>query len=308
MSSTSLLLLNLILAMMMFGIALSLKPADFRQVIRQPKGPLTGLAAQFVLMPALTWLLTLLVPMPAEVALGLILVASCPGGSFSNIVTYLAKGNTAMSISMTGIASVAAAFMTPFNFMFYAGMNPQTAQLLKQIAVPPESLLMMVALVLALPLALGLICSQIAPGFAKRSEPFFRIISLLTLFSFVAIALVSNWPRFIAGASVFLLAVIVHNALALGIGWLCARVMKLPVADRRAITLEVGLQNSGLGLGIIFTFFGDLTGMAIIAAGWGIWHLISGMGLCYCWHRLDHRHAALTSPVSSTREQHKGTL
>lgn len=172
MSSTSLLLLNLILAMMMFGIALSLKPADFRQVVRQPKGPLTGLAAQFVLMPALTWLLTLLVPMPAEVALGLILVASCPGGSFSNIVTYLAKGNTAMSISMTGIASVAASFMTPFNFMFYASMNPHTALLLKQIAVPPESLFIVVALVLALPLTLGLFCSQMAPALPNAANPF----------------------------------------------------------------------------------------------------------------------------------------
>ncbi|QUJ67272.1 bile acid:sodium symporter family protein [Photobacterium sp. GJ3] len=289
MSNTSLLLLNLVLALMMFGIALGLKPADFRTVARHPKGPLTGLAAQFFLMPALTWLLTMVVPLPAEVALGLILVASCPGGSFSNLVTYLANGNTAMSISMTGMASLAAVVMTPLNFMGYASLNPATAVLLKQITVPPQSILLVVILVLALPLALGLLCGYLAPGFARRSEPWFRVTSLITLLGFVAAALLSHWPQFIAGANVYLLTVVAHNALALAIGWLSAWTMKLPMADRRAVTLEVGLQNSGLGLGIIFSFFSDLTGMAIIAAGWGIWHLLSGLGLCFLWQRQDRR-------------------
>ena len=289
MSALTLFALNAVLAMMMFGIALSLTTADFKRVLSKPKGPAVGLAAQFILLPAMTCGLTWLIPMPSEVALGLILVSCCPGGSFSNLMTYLSNGNTAMSVSMTGVASVLACVLTPFNFMFYAGLNPHTEQLLQAISVSATDMLMIVALVLALPLAAGLFCANQFPHFARRSEPFFRIVSLITLFGFVAIALVMNWERFIGGASIFLLAVVLHNALALAVGWCSARALGLNKGDRRAITLEVGLQNSGLGLGIIFTFFADQTAMAIIAAAWGIWHLVSGMGLSLSWQFLDRR-------------------
>ncbi|MEW9797079.1 bile acid:sodium symporter family protein [Alteromonas sp. CYL-A6] len=289
MSPETLFTLNAILAMMMFGIALSLTTADFRRVVKKPLGPVVGMAAQFILLPALTCLLTWLIPMPGEIALGLLLVSCCPGGSFSNLMTYLAGGNTAMSVSMTGIASLLACVLTPLNFMFYASINPRTHALLSSISVSVTDMLIVVAFVLAIPLALGLLCARQWPEFARTSEPFFRFISLFTLFGFVAIALFMNWERFIGGASLFLLAVVVHNALALLIGWGSARALGLATPDRRAITLEVGLQNSGLGLGIIFTFFSDLTGMAIIAAAWGIWHLISGTSLSLFWQRSDRK-------------------
>lgn len=291
MSATSLFVLNTILAMMMFGIALSLTAADFKRIVKKPLGPVVGLVAQFVLLPALTCLLIYLIPIPADVALGLLLVSCCPGGSFSNLMTYLSRGNTALSVSMTGVASLLACVLTPLNFMFYGAVNPRTRELLSSISVSVSDMLMIVALVLAIPLALGLLCARRYPVFAQKSEPFFRFISLFTLFGFVLIALGMNWQKFIGGASIFLLAVVAHNAMALGIGWLSARVLGLPVADRRAVTLEVGLQNSGLGLGIIFTFFSDLTSMAIIAAAWGIWHLISGMSLSFLWQGLDRRRA-----------------
>jgi BASS family bile acid:Na+ symporter len=290
MSSSTLLILNAVLAMMMFGIALSLTLADFKRIVKKPKGPLVGLAAQFILLPAMTCALTWLIPMPSEVALGLILVSCCPGGSFSNLMTYLSNGNTAMSVSMTGVASLLACVLTPLNFMFYAELNPHTQQLLQSISVSASDMLLIVAMVLALPLIAGLFCGHHFPNFARRSEPFFRIVSLITLFGFVAIALFMNWQRFVGGASIFLLAVVLHNALALIIGWCSARALGLNKGDRRAITLEVGLQNSGLGLGIIFTFFADQTAMAIIAAAWGIWHLISGTGLTLIWQFLDRRH------------------
>lgn len=291
MSSTSLFVLNAVLAMMMFGIALSLTPEDFRRIARQPLGPLVGMIAQFVLLPALTCLLTWLVPMPSEIALGLLLVSCCPGGSFSNLMTYLSNGNTAMSVSMTGVASLLACVLTPLNFMFYAALNPRTQSLLNSISVSTADMLTVIAFVLAIPLALGLTCARIWPLFARKSEPFFRFVSLFTLFGFVAIALFMNWDKFIAGASIFLLAVVVHNALALAIGWGAARALQLPQADTRAITLEVGLQNSGLGLGIIFTFFANLEAMAVIAAAWGIWHLISGLSLSTYWQFKDRRTA-----------------
>ncbi|MBG23585.1 MAG: bile acid:sodium symporter [Idiomarinaceae bacterium] len=293
MSASSLLVLNAVLAMMMFGIALSLKADDFKRVVQQPKGPLVGLLAQFLLLPLITFAAISVVPMPAEIALGLLLVSCCPGGSFSNLMTYLANGNAAMSVSMTGIASLAASLLTPINFMFYASLNPHTDALLKSIDVSTWDMLAIVFFVLAIPLALGLWCARLFPRFAQRSEGFFRIASLLALFGFVAIALVLNWERFVAGASIFLLAVVVHNAVALSIGWGSARALGLPVADRRAITLEVGLQNSGLGLGIIFTYFSSLTEMAIIAAAWGIWHLISGLSLTLFWQSRDRRALAV---------------
>jgi BASS family bile acid:Na+ symporter len=293
MSSSSLLWLNGVLALMMFGIALNLRWSDFQRVVRYPKGVLTGLLAQFVLLPALTFTATMLLPIPAEIALGLLLVASCPGGSFSNIVTYLAGGNAALSVSMTAVASLAATVLTPFNFMLYASLNPTTAALLQSIAVPAEQLYLVVGLVLALPLALGLVVGRLAPTWAVRMEPWFRHGSLLALFGFVALALASNWAQFIADANWYLLAVVAHNALALLLGYSAARLMQLTRADQRAITFEVGLQNSGLGLGIIFTFFGSMGDMAIIAAGWGIWHLIAGMSLCFFWQARDRKRALL---------------
>lgn len=283
MSPATLLALNGVLALMMFGIALSLRMQDFVQVFKSPKGPITGLFAQFVLLPLLTFLATLALPLPPEIELGLLLVSACPGGSFSNIVTHLAKGNTAMSVSMTAIASIGATLMTPLNFVFYSGLNPETASLLKTIEVPASQIFVTVAGVLGIPLAIGLWVNQRFPKFSGKSEAFFRYFSLFALFAFVIGALAGNWAQFKAQANFYMLAVVVHNAMALGIGYLSAKLAGLGDADRRAITLEVGLQNSGLGLGIIFTFFSDLPGMAIIAAGWGVWHLVSGMSLVWYW-------------------------
>ena len=166
MSSTSLFVLNAVLAMMMFGIALSLTPEDFRRIARQPLGPLVGMIAQFVLLPALTCLLTYLVPMPSEIALGLLLVSCCPGGSFSNLMIYLSNGNTAMSVSMTGVASCLACVLTPLNFMFYAALNPRTQSVLNSISVSTADMLAVIAFVFAIPLDLGLTCAGLWPSFA----------------------------------------------------------------------------------------------------------------------------------------------
>lgn len=289
MSGASLIILNLILAFMMFGIALSLTVDDFRRILVNPRGPLTGIAAQFLLLPAVSWGLTMVVAMPAEIALGIILVGSCPGGSFSNIMTHLAKGNTALSVSMTGISSIGAALMTPASFVFYSGLNPDTAALLKEISVPAQNILLVVGLVLIIPLILGLITARLSPVFAHKSDGMFRMVSLAVLFIFVAVTLSKHWQVFVHSVGSFFFIVILHNALALLTGWLSARLMKLDDADTRAVTLEVGIQNSGLGLGIIFTFFDQLAGMAIIAASWGIWHLISGLTLTGYWNLKDKK-------------------
>lgn len=284
-SPESLLLLNAILAFMMFGVSLTLKPADFKEVLRSPIAPGIGLVAQFLVLPALTTWMTWVLKVDPELALGMILVASCPGGSFSNIMTHIGRGNVAVSVSMTAVSSLAAIVMTPLNFMIYGQMNPATRQLLQEIAIDPLGILLLVTAILAVPLLIGMAVGHRFPNFARKSDRPFRILSLLVFFAFIVIAVNKNLTVFLDHMASFAALVVAHNALALSIGALAAYSAKLCIADRRAVTLEVGIQNSGLGLGILFTFFPEYGGMMIIAAFWGVWHLVSGLTLALLWSR-----------------------
>ena len=277
--------LNLVLGCMMFGIALSLSPADFKRVAVMPKAAGVGLICQFILLPFISYLITVIFQVPAEVALGLILVGCCPGGTFSNIMTYLARGNAALSVSMTAVSSSVAAFATPANFLLYASLNPETAGLVTAIDVGVTGIVSFVVGVLIIPLVLGLSVRHRWPQLAIKFEVPFRRFSLLLLLSFAVIALASHWGQFAAGVTGYALLVILHNLVALLIGFAMASLAGLNVADRRAVTLETGIQNSGLGLGIIFSFFPGYGEMAIIAGAWSIWHLTSGLILSSWWAR-----------------------
>lgn len=281
----SLVTLNAILALMMFGVSLNLRPADFRRVLSIPRAPVAGLFAQFVLLPLATCLFTWALNIDPQLALGMILVASCPGGSFSNIMTWLSRGSVAVSVSMTAISSLAATVMTPLNFAFYGWLNPHTRGYLQEIALQPENVLMLVLLVLALPLILGMLVGGRFPSLAERSEKPLRFTSLLIFLAFVAIAFFNNVDLFLAKFHTFFWLVVGHNLLALTLGYAMARLMRLSVPDQRAVTLEVGIQNSGLGLVILFTFFPDAGGMMLITAFWGVWHLVSGLTLSQIWAR-----------------------
>jgi len=280
----SLIVLNLILALMMFGVSLTLRVEDFRQIVRAPVAPAIGLVAQFIFLPAATAAVTWYFNVDPELALGMILVASCPGGTFSNIMTYIGRGNVAVSVSMTAVSSLAAIVMTPFNFVLYGQLNPVTQDLIQQIAINPMSIFLLTTLVLAIPLVLGMAVGSRYPNFAKRAEAPFRIVSLFVFLAFVVIAFSSNTDVFLQHIGSFAVLVIGHNALALSIGALSAYVSRLSIADRRAVTLEVGIQNSGLALSILFTFFPQHGGMLIIAAFWGVWHLVSGLTLAVFWN------------------------
>ncbi|MGP5303216.1 bile acid:sodium symporter family protein [Psychrobacter celer] len=284
-SPSSLVLLNLILALMMFGVSLSLRLEDFKRVILSPIAPIAGLFAQFLLLPLMTCLLTWALNIDPELALGMILVASCPGGSFSNIMTWLARGNVAVSVSMTAVSSLAATVLTPLNFAFYGWLNPHTREYLTQITIEPSSILILVLLVL---LVLGMVTGRKLPDLVVRIQKPLRIISLLVLMSFVAIAFSSNVALFIERFHSFFWLVVAHNLLALSLGYGIGRMLKLPIADRRAVTLEVGIQNSGLGLVILFTFFPEAGGMMLITAFWGVWHLVSGLTLSQIWARIPY--------------------
>ncbi len=281
----SLMLLNVILGLVMFGVALDMRTSDFKHVFVTPKPVIIGLVAQFIFLPALTWVMTMLIQPAPSIALGMILVAACPGGNVSNFITHYSRGNTALSVSMTAISTAVAIFMTPFNLTFWASLNPETSQLLTKIAVDPLDMLLSVFLLLGVPMVLGLLISHKAPSVAKKLHKPMRIFSLIVFGVFIAGALAANWSHFLNYVGYVVFYVFAQNAMALATGYFSALGVGLKEADRRAVSIEVGIQNSGLGLTLIFTFFHGLGGMALIAAWWGVWHIISGMALGTIWAR-----------------------
>ncbi|MBE7438879.1 MAG: bile acid:sodium symporter family protein [Spirochaetales bacterium] len=289
----SLITLNIVLALVMFGIALDLRLSAFQAVLRSPRAPVIGLFAQFVLLPAFTYLVVRLIEPHPSVALGMMLVAACPGGNLSNFFTHLSGGNTALSVSMTAVSSALAVFFTPFNLAFFSSMYEPTASILREVNLDSLDMFINVLLILGLPLVLGLLVSHRLPKIALVLKKPFRYISLTFFVLFVLAALAANWDNFLSHIHLVAGLVFLHNLVALLSGYGLAFLTKLPAYDRRAITVEVGIQNSGLGLTLIFNFFGGMGGMALIAAWWGIWHIISGLFLSAIWSR---------TPLPETKE------
>jgi len=281
--SDSLWTLNLALALVMYGIALDIEVRQFKEVLRTPKLVLVGLLSQFILLPALTYLLVLWMKPTPSVALGLFLVAACPGGNVSNFMSHLAKANTALSITLTAFSTLLSVIMTPLNFQWYASLYEPTEVLLRSISVDSADLFKVVGLLLALPLAMGLYTRYRFKAIAMRLEKILKPLSLLLFIVLVATALASNWDSFLKYATQFADLVIFHNSLSILLGFSTAVVFRLDRYSRRSIAIETGIQNSGLGLLLIFSFFDGLGGMAIIAALWGVWHLISGLLLGLFW-------------------------
>lgn len=284
-SAGSLMLLNGVLAVVMFSIAIDLKPGDFRAFTKAPKPLIVGLLSQFVLLPVLTYLLVIVVQPQASVALGLILVAACPGGNISNFITHRAGGNTALSVSMTAFSTVGAILLTPVNIAFWGSLYAPSASLLRSTQIDPVNIAITVGLMLILPLILGITLNTRRPALTARLRGPLQLASMAIFVGFVAIALAANWSTFLAFAGGIAGLVIVHNALGLGGGYALATLARLTPFDRRAVTIETGIQNSGLGLVLIFGFFGGLGGMAVVAAFWGIWHAISGLVLAQLMSR-----------------------
>lgn len=283
--SGALLGLNVALAIVMFGVALNITINDFKILMRQPKLVLVGLLSQFVLLPFFTFILVSLVNPQPSIALGMIMVAACPGGNISNFMTHLAKGNTALSVSLTAFATALAVIMTPFNFEFYGQLYKPTAMILKSVELNPWELLKVVSLILGIPLILGMFIRFKKPGFAVKCSKFLKPISILIFIAIVVIAFLNNLDVFYNYVQHVLVLGISHNIMAICLGLAVAYVFKLKLIDRKTIAIETGIQNSGLGLLLIFTFFQGLGGMAILAAFWGIWHIISGLTLATYWSK-----------------------
>jgi BASS family bile acid:Na+ symporter len=281
----SLIALDVILAFVLFGVALDMKVEDFRGIVTAPRGTLIGLAAHSLLLPAVAFGLTLLLDPAPSIALGMLLVASCPSGNISNFLVNYAHGNPALSVTIAAFSMLGSVLFTPFNLAFWGAMNPSTRAILHEVQLSPWSVLGTIVVLLVIPTLLGMGVAHRHPRFAARARGPFRLLSLAFFAVFVVGALLANLEFFAAWVPRVALFVFLLNALALATGYYTAKAARLHEADRRAVAFEVGIQNSGFGLALVFNFFDGLGGMAIVAAWWGIWHLLAGTTLASWWRR-----------------------
>ncbi len=273
------LVLSLVLATMVFAVALELRIDDFRRVGQTPRAVVAGLIPQFVLLPGATWLATLALELPASTEAAMILVACCPGGALSNVITHLGRGNTALSVSISAVASLLALFLTPFNFTWMVSSNPVTASWLRALAIDASDIWFSLLVLLAAPMILGLAVAHRLPGLAKSMRKPLGRFAVAALLLFIAAGLFRERALLTAQILPQLLVVVLHNASGLLLGFGCATAFGVAERDRRAITIEGGMQNSGLALGIIAVQFNADLGMVIVASLWGIWHVVSGLTL-----------------------------
>ena len=269
--------LNIALAFVMFGIALSIDWRDFKPVVLKPKALIVGVASQFLIFPLISFLLVLFLKPVPSIALGMILVAACPGGNISNFITHFSRGNDALSVSLTAIATLLAVVMTPLNLAFWGNLYEPTSVFLKSVSVEPIEMVKLVGLILGVPLVLGMFIHEKFPLFALRTSIVMKKLSLLFFIALIFLALGKNLEAFERYVMEVFWLVLLFNFVAFASGFSLAKWWGLSWKDTKTITIETGIQNSGLGLLLIFTFFDGLGGMAILTAFWGIWHLISGL-------------------------------
>ena len=287
--------INIVLAFVMFGVALGIKPKTFVDIFKKPQSIFLGVICQLILLPALTFLLTItfknwISPM---IALGMILVSSCPGGNISNFITSLSRGNTELSVSLTAFNTAACIFSTPLNFSFWGRMYLNFAEkrmLLPELEIPFWEIFKTIVILLGIPLVLGILCSQYLPKVSAKLKKPMQYLSVAFFILMVVLTFGNNIDAFMKCIKYIFLIVLVHNLLALGIGFGTGTIFKTPYKDRRTLTIETGIQNSGLGLVLLFNpaifdpvIWSNNGGMVVITAWWGVWHIVSGLTLAYAW-------------------------
>ncbi len=283
-------IMNFAIAFIMFGVALGINPKHFSNIINKPKSAIVGIISQYFLLPALTYLLVLILKPSTAVALGMILVASCPGGNVSNMISAISKSNVALSISLTGITTAMSLFMTPLNFAFWGGLYAKHSPLLVPITIEAEEMFRTVFIILGIPVILGMFVGTKFPNFARKVEKHVQRVSIIFFVIFIIGALAGNLSLFFRYIHLIFLLVLFHNGLAFWGGYLLPKVLKVNEINSRTISIETGIQNSGLALALIFNpriFPVDLElgGMAFIAAWWGIWHIVAGLALALYWRK-----------------------
>jgi BASS family bile acid:Na+ symporter len=271
----------------MFGVALGIKVAHFKEVLLHPKSVLIGIFSQFIALPALTFLLVLIIRPSPSVAMGMILVAACPGGNISNFISSLAKANVALSVSLTAFATLTAIILTPLNFALWGNLYSETAELVIPIEIDAWEMMKTVFILLGIPIIVGIWFSNKFPKATQVILKPIKIFSFIAFGGFILAAFASNFKFFISYIHLIFLIVLVHNFLALSTGFSLASIFRLPKPDRRTLTIETGIQNSGIALVLIFNpnLFDGLGGMAFIAAWWGIWHILAGLLVASIWSK-----------------------
>ncbi len=300
-SSNNLLALNIALAFVMFGVALEIKIDHFKRLILNPRSTIIGVFSQFFMLPFLTFLLTIALHnyLTPTMALGMILVSACPGGNISNFISSLAKGSIALSVSLTVIATLGAIFFTPINFAFWGKQTISFYQaadpdmLLRPLEIDAYQMFKTVLIILGIPIISGIFINNKFPLFTSKILKPIKMFSILLFSTIVIIAIVKNFEYFKIAIGYIFFIVLIHNALAIGSGYLLGLIGRRPFADRKTIAIETGIQNSGLALVLIFNpkIFPaelELGGMAIIAAWWGIWHILSGLLLAGYWSKFKY--------------------
>ena len=281
--------INIVLSFVMFGVALGIKPGIFVEVFKKPKSVLLGMLCQLVLLPAVTCLLAILLGswISPMMGLGMILVASCPGGNISNFMSSLGKANIELSVSLTAISTALAVIMTPFNFWLWGSAYLHFAPVAHEVptlVIPLWDVFKTIFILLGIPLTLGILTSHFLPKVAAVLKKPLQWISILFFIAMVVLSFTGNMDAFLRCIKYIFLVVLIHNLIALSIGYSVGTIAKVPKKDRRTLTIETGIQNSGLGLVLllgtsIFANFPPHGGMLVITAWWGIWHIISGLSV-----------------------------
>ena len=268
--------INYLLGVVMFGMGLTLNLQDFKIVFSRPRDVIIGCLAQFTVMPLLAWGLSRLFSLDEALALGVILVGCCPGGTASNVITYLAKGDLALSVGMTGVSTLLAPFLTPLLTWALAG---------KSVNVDVVGMLLSILWVVILPIAIGLIVKWIWPKFTEKATDYLPAFSSIAIALIVAIIISANADKLLAGGLLIIVVVMLHNICGLGLGYLIGCLLGMSVSKKRAISIEVGMQNSGLASSLATIHFAAYPLATIPGAIFSVWHNLSGAAVAYLYRR-----------------------
>lgn len=277
--------LNILMSFLMFGIALDISTKDFKNVIQIPKPIGVGILCQYLFFPALTLAVIYIMQPSTTVALGMVLVSACPSGNMANFLTHRAHGNVPLSITLNTITVLMASIATPIVFHFWSSLLPDSSTFAQTISIPFLSVVKIISQVILLPLIIGMFINFKYPAITSKIKKPIATVSIVLFFGFLIGAILKNMDIVKYHLDKIFIIVLIHNALALAMGYLTSSVFQLKEQDKRTITIESGVHNTALGLILIFNFFGGIGGMALIAAWWGIWDLIAPMVLVEYWRK-----------------------
>lgn len=287
-SQDNIIFLKICLGIVMYGVALNLHIKDFREILANPRSVFIGLLSQVVLLPAATVGLILLVNPHPGLALGMILVAACPGGPLSNFISHLSGGNAELSVSLTTVTTLLSTFTTPFNFAFWAQMIEVSD---KTVTLNFWDMAIIILQLTIIPTVLGMLTRHYFFNFAEKISKIFRIVSLLIFVIFIIGAFAENVDTFLKYIYYFLLLVLAHNFVALMVGATTSKIFKVPGRDLRTITIETGIQNGSTSVLLTLTFFNGVGGMALIVGWWAIWDMCSSLLLALYWSKRPVKNA-----------------